>query len=482
MSVDFPTLHSLRRLHPAWRLLAADNAPFIAAFLHHAFIAPNVRALPEPELVAGLDDYLHHVRAILDDETAFPKSARDYLADWSSDERPWLRTYYPEGRDVAHYDLMPATERAIEWLAGLEQRPFVGTESRLLTVFELLQQMVHGSETDPQARIDQLEGRKAAIDAEIQRIREGRLELMDPTQLRERFLQMASTARALLADFREVEHNFRDLDRQVRERIATWEGSKGELLGEILGERDAISDSDQGRSFRAFWDFLMSPSRQEELSTLLEQVWGLEAVAQLGADPRLLRIHYDWLEAGEVAQRTVARLSEQLRRYLDDQAWLENRRIMGLIREIELHALALRETPPDAVPFLIDEPTPSIDLTMERPLFSPPLVAQIDSDAVAQGDAPIAVDALFDQAYVDREQLRERIRRALQTRNQVSLAAVVEAHPLEHGLAELVTYLAIAADDPQAVIDDEQRVEVAWQDLAGHWRQATLPAVIFARR
>ena len=60
-------------------------------------------------------------------------------------------------------------------------------------------------------------------------------------------------SRELLSDFREVEHNFRTLDRG-RERIARGR-AKGELLEEIMGERDAIAGSDQGRSFRAFWDF-----------------------------------------------------------------------------------------------------------------------------------------------------------------------------------------------------------------------------------
>ena len=91
-------------------------------------------------------------------------------------------------------------------------------------------------------------------------------------------------ARELLADFREVEHNFRQLDRRVRERIALWEGSKGALLEQIMGERDAIADSDQGRSFRAFWDFLLSSRRQEELSDLLDQVLALPAVADAVGD------------------------------------------------------------------------------------------------------------------------------------------------------------------------------------------------------
>lgn len=117
----------------------------------------------------------------------------------------------------------------------------------------------------------------------------------------------------------------------------------------------------------------MSPSRQEELAALLERVWALEPVAELHADPRLLRIHHDWLEAGEVAQRTVARLSEPLRRYLDDQAWLENRRIMGLIREIEQQAVALGDDPPEGLPFALDEPAPSIDLPVARRQLSYPV-------------------------------------------------------------------------------------------------------------
>src|SRR5262245_56302248 len=195
---------------------------------------------------------------------------------------------------------MPSTEKALAFVVGLEQRQFVGTESRLRTVFELLRQITEGTETDAAVRIGELLKRRAALDAEIERLRRGQIEVMDDTQVKDRFQQVASTARELLSDFREVEANFRRLDRQVRERIATWERGKGELLEEVFGARDVISDSDQGRSFRAFWDLLMSASRQEELTSMLERVFALPAVLELAPDRRLLRMHYDWLEAGEV--------------------------------------------------------------------------------------------------------------------------------------------------------------------------------------
>ena len=289
------------------------------------------------------------------------------------DDRGWLRKYYPPDTDEAHFDITPATEKALDWLVSLGQRNFVGTESRLVNVFELLHNLVTGTETDPGARISELERRKRDIESEIKRIHEGDLYLLDTTRIKERFLQVAATARGLLSDFREVEQSFRELDRTLRERIATWDGGKSALLDDIFGERDIIADSDQGKSFRAFWDFLMSPTRQEELGFLLSRVFELAPVKELEPDQRLLRIHYDWVQAGEVTQRTISRLSEQLRRYLDDKAWLDNRRIMQLMREIEQSALALRDRMPEGVVSELDETAPEINLTMDRPLFNPPL-------------------------------------------------------------------------------------------------------------
>lgn len=478
--MDYATLEALKRGHPGWRLLAADHALMIIGFLHATFIQPNVRTMPQQELVARLDDWLYQLR-LREGDDAYPRAAAQYLDIWANDEHAWLRKYYPPDGDEPSFDITPATEKAIDWLASLKQRQFVGTESRLMMVFELLRQMTEGTELDPSARIAELERRRAQIDAEIESVRTGNVSLMDPPQVKDRFQQMAATARGLLSDFREVEENFRKLDREIRERIATWEGSKGLLLDDIFGERDAIRDSDQGASFRAFWDLLMSPERQDELSSMLVKVFALPAVRELEPDRRLLRIHHDWLEAGEVAQRTVARVSGQLRRYLDDQAWLENRRIMQLIRRIEHHAVALRNDSTDDFAIDIDESAPTIELPLERPLFKPPHKARIANVVVADGDTDISADALFDQVHVDKTELRTRIRKMLQTRAQVSLGELVEAHPLQYGLAELVAYMSLAADDAKAVIDDGRSQTLVWRDPARGARQATLPLILFTR-
>lgn len=479
--MEYRTLEMLRRTHPAWRLLAAEHAPLVAGFLLFAFIRPNKRTLPRQELISQLDDYLHHARELAG-EDAYPRRADQYLDDWASDDRAWLRKFYPPNDDQPHFDITPATEKAIEWLSSLADRQFVGTESRLMMVFTLLREIAQGTESNPAVRMAELEKRKAQTEAEIQRVREGRMAFMDTTGVKDRFLQMAQTARALLSDFREVEQNFRELDRGARERIALWSGSKAALLDEIFGQRDTIADSDQGKSFRAFWEFLMSSARQEELSILLQTAFALDPVKELAPNPRLLRIHYDWLEAGEVAQRTVARLSQQLRRYVDDQTMMENRRITEIIRQIEQNALGVRGNFPSGVFSELDDCAPDVDLTMDRPLFRPPFKPAFTGDAVVYGDEEFAADALYDQIYVDTAALDAHIRRVLQTRPQVSLEELLRHRPLEHGLAELVAYMSLAAERRSAVIDDTNKQTIHWTDKQGAQRQATLPLVIFSRQ
>jgi flagellar motility protein MotE (MotC chaperone) len=475
--VEYGEIARLRDRHPAWRLLRAGNAALVLSFLGRFFVDENHGATSANVLASALDDDLYVLNSVDPEQPRYPRTATDYLEDWAATEAGWLRRFYPLGSDEVHYDATPAFEKAYSWVTGLQIRAFVGTESRLHTVVELLRQIVHGTETDPEVRLAELRRRRDAIDREIADVEAGTVTILDRVALRDRYQQFASTARELLSDFREVEENFRGLDRAAREQIAAWQGSKGDLLAELVGSRADINGSDQGRSFQAFYDFLLSEARQDELSALLAQVQSLDEVE---ADRRLRTIHHDWSEAAERTQGTVRQISEQLRRFLDDQVWLENRRVVDLVRLVETAALACRDSPPQ-FGLEIDEPGIPIALPFERPLYDASPAARVDSLLAPTDDEIVDVAALLDQSFVDQARLAGNIRSVVPQRSSALLSDIIDLYPVEHGAAEIVGYLALTDEDIDVTMDEGAEILVEYTD-GDVVRRARLPQVTVTRR
>jgi hypothetical protein len=162
---------------------------------------------------------------------------------------------------------------------------------------------------------------------------------------------------------------------------------------------------------------------------------------------------------------------------------------MDILRGIEGKSLALRDTAPAAlrVPdfMQIDEIGAGVDLSLERPLYQPPMQTVLTSVALQAGDADLDAAALFSQVQVDKVALSAHIRQSLQTQPQVTLTELLHTRPLQQGLSELVAYLQLASESPNSVVDEAVQDTVAWQvadELGGPvTRQARLPRVIFVR-
>lgn len=480
MKIDYDYLSALRSQSPAWKLLCADNAPLLISFLNRVFIETNARVISEQAITEKLEDELYFLREEHGADS-FPRSASEYLRDWSDPGKGWLRRFYAKGSDDPCFDLTPSAEKAITWLLSLTHSTFVGTESRLKIIFELLRQIAESDGSDPEEMAAELSRRRDAINAEIAKIKSGSIITLDDTAVKDRFQQFSSMARELLSDFREVEYNFRALDRNVRRRIAVSTAGKGEILDDVLGRSDSIEESDQGKSFRAFTDFLLSSEKQEELQTLLRKVFSLSVVEGMNYDRRLVRISDNWLEASDHALATMRQLSAQLRQFLDGRVWLENRRIIQILQNITRHAID-SDIPRDDDFMELETPGLEVNLIMERPLYLPAEKTSINSkDIVIAGDSG-DTDSLFEQFFVDRAVLEENIRTALIGKSQVTLADVVSMHPVERGLAEVVTYMDIAAKSDRAFFNEDESDEIFWTGGDGRKRSATMPRVIFTKQ
>jgi Protein of unknown function (DUF3375) len=475
--MKYDEIDQLRTHHPAWALLRSNNSALVLSFLGREFVDRNVGDIAGSDLASELDEELYALKQRLG-EDRFPKSALAYLDDWASPDHGWLRKFYPPGSDEPRYDVVPAVEKAVRWVGELRTREFIGTESRLNTIFELLRQMVFGADEDPDSRLVELRRRRAELDSEIARAERGEVVVLDSVSQRDRYQQFSRTARELLSDFREVEENFRRLDRSLRHQIAGWTGSKGALLDEALGSRNSIAESDQGRSFQTFYDFLLSHQRQAELTDLLERVQAIREIDD--QDERLAHIHFDWIDASERTQSTVRLLSEQLRRFLDDQVWLENRRVFDLLRNLEAKALKVRDVRDPSVTMELPATGISVSLPTERPLYRRPTVTAIDSGEVRDGSDDFDSSALLSQMYIDRDDLLRRVWDRLGPRTQVGLCEVLAGAPLEQGLAELVGYLSLIEPGLAVVFDEQHREQIGWSADEVE-RVAELPRVNFSR-
>ncbi len=475
--MDYETIEALQDRHPAWRLLRAQHAPLVLSFLGRHFVDGGAGATPASRLGEALEEHLDALDAG-EQEPRFPRTPQAYLEAWSGPDCGWLRRFYPVSSDEVHYDATPAFEKAYAWVSGLQARPFVGTESRLHTVVDLLRQIVHGTETDADSRLAQLRHQRAELDRQIAEVEAGNLPVLTDTAVRERYQQLSATARELLSDFREVEENFRALDRGARERIASWEGSKGELLAELVSTRADISSSDQGSSFQAFYDFLLSEARQDELAELLMKV---QVLAPIDADRRLRTIHHDWSDAAERTQHTVRQVSEQLRRFLDDQVWLENRRVLELVRSIESAALACRDAPPD-LGLVVDVPGVAIALPLERPLYDGRPAANVESMLGPVEEEQLDVSSLFTQTFVDQARLADNIRTVLPARSSTLLTDILDFYPVQHGAAEILGYLSLSEADLTVTVDEAEEILIDYADADGRGRRARLPKVTVSRR
>jgi Protein of unknown function (DUF3375) len=471
---------------PSIKLLKAENGAFILSFLHQQFKYAQRVSIPLPEFLEQLEGYLTHLNE--HEPGRYPRSAQGYITEWANEEHRYIRIALHSNSDIPDIELTSDAERTLGWLEDMHAQSFVGTESRFLMIIQLLREIVQKSTIDPGERLAQLREQRAALDEQIAVIEQsGRVEnRYNPTQLRERFLEASALARQLLRDFRLVEDRFRALARSIQEAQMQPGMRKGTVVEYVLDTDAELKNSDQGRSFYTFWEFLISPSQSDEFQQLLD---GLTTLAELRSSLRedhlIQRLPGYLVAAGEKVVLSNARLAEQLRRLLDEQMRAENRRVQELIQQIkqEIYPLAL----PGETPFLELEGAPETLLVMEREMWEPARTQQFQAPTLEQGKVDlqdIHLDRLYTQFTIDEALLTRRIETLLEQRPQVLLSEVLTQYPIEKGLAEVLTYCELAARDSRHSFDlqltDEILVSSAG-DSPLQEKHVTLPRIYYRR-
>jgi hypothetical protein len=472
---------------PTVALINSDNAPLILSFFAQEF-------LQDPRPTLPLDLFTEHLEIYLERLTQqYPHLYRDtapnYLKQWSED-KGWLRIYRSGSSPDYVVELTTHAQHALAWVEDLQQREFVGTQSRFSQILKLLQEIVLKSNSSAEDRIRQLEIEKARIEREIEQIQEtGQVEQLTPLEVRERFQLATEQAGQLLRDFTAVEDRFREIARLIQQEQIKPDARKGVIVGKVLDADERMRDSEVGRSFYAFWDYLQQPIQRDELYRLLDAVFNLDDLLLPAQQVSILRNMPRYLiEAGLKVDQSNQRLAEQLRRMLDETNAAESRRIRALISEVKQlfgEHPALTE---EKQSFLTLETLPEVQLVMERKLWSPKENTHFEVEPLQEAELS-AFDAdlsgFIEVFYVDATQIRERIEGALDQQTEISLIDLLHRYPVEKGLPEVLAYLQFAARaDNQHLIDASQQQEVTVRAASAEsdkWLLLQLPHIVFRR-
>lgn len=436
---------------------SSQNAPFIVDFLHRTFKDASRITVPHSELLAALIDYRESIGEL------YPDVLRDnpdqYLTTWCSGEHRWLRRSADAGHNEPVYQLTSHVEDVLAFLDRALEREvgFVGTESRLRVVIDLLADLVAGATDDPEVRLNHLREARSRLDEEIMRVlAEGVTAAYEPTRVREQFATAVTMLKQLLGDFRAVEERFKDITRNVQERQVEGGHSRGAILAFALDAEDVLKREDQGVSFYEFVRFILSPVQQERLQAMLVELTRLDALAGQPDGLATIRRMVPLLsDEAEKVMRTNQRLSSTLRRLLDSRSVSERHRLAQMIGEIKATASALA-----AQPLALGDVGLSVDLPVEvrspfgRVFWSkrlPFVTTDLTEQAENEEERTRLFKSLSSLHHLDWRAMRNRIVDVTKRQAGVSLGDLVRAFPPAAGIIEVLGYLQVAQEDRHLV-------------------------------
>ena len=477
--MTFEKLKNLKSYNQTIKLINSDNFAFSLSFFYLVFVQNSKITLKHNEIHSFLDDYIFTLNESY--PMSFPKEAKEYLDDFCNEKNGYLRKYHLSD-DEAIYELTPHTQKALEFIESLEKKEFVGSRSKFNIIFELLEELEFETQLSDEERIAELESQKRELDRQISAIKAKNDIRFDSSRIKEHYLQLEEMVRKLKYDFSEIEYNFRTLNTTAMQQIALSSESKGETLESIFNIEDEIRESDQGKSFFAFWQLLTDMDKSERLSTLIDNLYNIESVKSLDNDKKLQNLQYTFLKSGEKVYDVSAKLIEQLRRFLDDRVLIENRRILDLCKVIEKSAIEIKEYQPSQRVFS----TIQSDKVTISSIFSKSLY-RIKEDVVfkkelKESEIELDMQSFYELFYIDEEILKTAIDKSLQKRKQASLVEILDDFPIQKGISELVAYISIAKESDNVMIEESIKEHIVVKNSEGITQNVSLPKIVFVRK
>ena len=439
---------------PTLKMIRSGNAILVISFLLSQFKESNEQPIPYNSIIQKLADYLDALNYQDSEDLNLDSlgldsldKAKKYIEQWANEQHLYLHIYTDENSKEVMVIPTKYTSRMFQIIELLKEKKFVGTESKFKDIFNKLRELIENSIDDPDKKIEELKKQKTEIENQIRKIqRERTVQPFENYQIKSRFDDITKLANELIGDFREVDDNFKTIVRSIIEKQSDKSLSKGRLLRHTFDSLDELKETDQGKSFYAFWNFLLDDASQNELKKLINETYDILDDRGIEYNGKFLRRAKTILHsAGRKVWESNNLLADKLTRIIAEKNLEERKKVKETVNSVRQLALQMIDKQPVFDSYIEIDGEAEINLPMERKLGEEQIVSEFrEQPKPAETILDLELlGNLVNLKHVNRKQLLNNIETLLNEKESVTLSEVLNKFPATKGLAEILGYISL---------------------------------------
>jgi hypothetical protein len=440
---------------PSVELLRTRNREFIILFFVEVFA--QATAVSSENIHYKLESYLEEKGIEIDEENeikfsdTYEDKAKKYIQKWA--DKGFLTNYQNESGEI-FYELSSYSSKTIDWLTNLKREEYIGAESKFKTLFNQLKELVEFTSEDKEKRLQLLEDKKLEIEQQIQRLKMGEdVKVFEEYEIVPRFKDLNKIAKELLSDFKEVDDNFKAIIKEIYQKQSDISLNKGTILQYTFDALDQLKESSQGKSFYAFWEFLLSSELQLEWESLTQALYQtLEEKDIEISDVFLKDMKRHLFDSGQKVYKTNDKMAEKLSRIIRETEISKTEVTKNLIQEIKKLLIEVSKTKiKEKSDISLEIEEIEINLPFERKLTYEQSEEIVYKDKPQFAEENItdfdSLNKLFNPHIVDKKLLRRHIKDVLNEKSQATIVEIIDNKGgLTKGLPELFGYISLSKE------------------------------------
>lgn len=420
-----------------------------------------------------LADFLNNHEVEIDEENdiefsdTYEEKAVKYIKKWT--DSGFLTNYRNEDGEI-YYELSSHSSKVIEWISGLKREEYIGTESKFKSIITQLRELVEYTSEDRKKRLQILEDKKLKIEQQIQRLQMGEdVKIFEEYEIVPRFQQVSKLAKELLSDFKDVDDNFKDIIKDIYQKQIDPTLNKGGILQYTFDALDELKSSSQGKSFYAFWEFLLSRDMQDELELLINNLFSTLQERNIASDDRFLQNMVSHLyESGRKVYQTNDKMADKLSHIIRENDAARSDAAKRIVQEIKNSLIEISKTKGKPNISLSVEDGLDINIPFERKITFEQSESteynQHPENYVLDFDSLNEIGKVFSGVVIDRKIIEHNLREVLKNKGQTTIAEVVSLHPLNQGLPELFAYFNVLNQFSHKTINEGKQEAIIFDE------------------